>query len=740
MTRLKYFLFIIPTIVVVFFAIPPRKDSLYPDDFCSLTIYARDGTILREVLSRDYKTSVWVPIEEISPWLIRATITREDKRFSIHPGIDIFAMIRALYDNIRYRKITSGGSTITMQVAKMVLNFSHRNIFTKLIEIIYALKIDIHLSKKDILEIYLNRAPYGNQTYGAEAASRFYFHKPASQLSLSESCVLAVIPRAPSQLDPYRYPGKLELEKRTILEHFVQQKIIDSLGFELAVRESSDLTKKPVDFRAPHFVDFILREIEKHKLNNISQIVTSINSKLEEDLEKLVSTTLSSLERYHVNQAALIVMDVETGEILAMVGSKDYFDAHVGQVNGCLALRQPGSSIKPFLYALALMQGISASYILPDTLLEFQLADGTLFAPRNYGNRFHGPTRLREALGSSFNVPAVYLLEKLGIQRFYNFLKEVGFESLDRDMSFYGLSLSLGAAEASLLEMTNAFRMFARKGKYCEPKPLLKLFNTHGHEIVFNHEDKKTICSQEVAYVITHILSDNASRIKAFGEDNPLNMPFPCAAKTGTSKDYRDNWCIGFTKDYIVGVWVGNFEGSPMQGVSGISGAAPLFRDVMIELHRNQYPADFEEPSPLVKIKICAQSGSIASSDCPRVVEEIFIHGTEPSELCKIDHDHAYGERFAREALNDIEIINPSHGDIFKRDPQVSYSSQGIRFKVSVKAEIDEVIFKLDGEDLCKKTQPFEYVWSAEAGEHVLEAVVSIDGREETDRVSFTVY
>ncbi|KPJ72735.1 hypothetical protein AMJ52_05360 [candidate division TA06 bacterium DG_78] len=739
MTRLKYLLCIIPTAIAIFFAIPPHRGSLYPDDFCSLTVYARDGTILREVLSRDYKTSVWVPIEEISPWLIRTTIVREDKRFSIHPGIDIFALLRALYDNIRNQKIMSGGSTITMQVAKMALNFSRRNIFTKFIEIIYALKIDIHLSKKEIIEIYLNRAPYGNQIYGAEAASRFYFHKPASQLSLSESCVLAIIPRAPSRLNPCRYPEKVEAEKRTILDRFVQQKLVDSLGFELAMKESPDLIRKPVNFRAPHFVDFILQEIEKHNLNNISQIVTSINSKLQEDLEKLGYTTLASLERYHVNQAALIVMDVETGEILAMVGSKDYFDAHAGQVNGCLALRQPGSSIKPFLYALALTEGIPASYILPDTLLEFRLADGTLFAPRNYGNRFHGPTRLREALGSSFNVPAVYLVEKLGVQRFYNFLKEVGFESLDKDISFYGLSLSLGAAEASLLEMTNAFRTFVLKGKYCKPEPLLKMFDKHGHEVVFHHKEEKTVFSQEVAYVITHILSDNASRIKAFGEDNPLNLPFPCAAKTGTSKDFRDNWCIGFTKDYVVGVWVGNFEGSPMQGVSGISGAAPLFRDIMIELYRNQYPADFEKPSPLVQVKICAQSGRLASNTCTRVIEEIFIPGTEPAETCDINHENDDRECVKR-AINDIEIIHPSHGDIFKLDPQVSYSSQAIRFKVDVNAEIDEIIFKLDGEDLCKKTYPFEYVWSAEPGEHVLEVVILIDGREKTDKVSFTVY
>lgn len=744
MMRFKYLLFIVPISIAFFFIIPSREDMLYPSDFCSFEICARDGTVLREVLSSDYKTSVWIPIEEISPWMIKATIIREDKRFFIHSGVDILAMTRALYDNIRHQKIISGGSTITMQVAKMALNFKNRNIITKFVEIIYALKIDLHLSKKEILGIYLNRAPYGNQTYGAEAASRFYFRKPAHQLSLNESCILSVIPNAPTRLNPYVYPERVIGEKTDVLEILLKNGFVDSLNFELAMKESMRLVQKHINFEAPHFVDYILQKIEKKKIKNLSRIITSIDKDLQKDLGKLLYTTLESLKKYHVGQGALIVMDVERGEILAMVGSRDYFDASEGQVNGCLALRQPGSSIKPFLYVLALASGIAPSYILPDTLIEFHLTDGTIFAPRNYGHRYHGPTRFREALASSFNVPAVYLLEQLGTQRFYNFLHELGFERLNKEANFYGLSLSLGAGEVSLLEMANAYSSLARHGLLDTPKSILKIFETDGQDIAVEGVEQKRVFSREAAYIITHILSDNASRIKAFGEDNPLNLPFPCAAKTGTSKDYRDNWCIGFTSNYVVAVWVGNFDGSPMQGVSGISGAAPLFRDIMIELHRDQYPIQFEQPSALNRIKICAQSGKIASNICSRVIEEIFIPGTEPAESCAEDFSHldhySPPSGIALDDKKEIEIVSPSDGDIFKVDPQVSYSSQGITFKVRTNVEVDEIIFKLDDKTLCKRTYPFEYLWIPTTGEHNLEVIALDGGNQKIDKVIFTVY
>lgn len=748
--RLKKFLFwvLFPCALIVFFAIPPSKTRLYPK-FASCQICDRNGKLLRDILSKDYKTSSWVNLAEISPPMKEATILREDKRFYSHFGIDPISLGRAIFDNIKHRRIVSGGSTITMQVAKMALNLKNRNFFTKILEMIYALKLEIHLSKKEILEIYLNRTPYGNQNYGIEAAANFYFRKSCRQLSLGESCILASIPKSPLKLNPYRNPAAVLQEKNKILKSLLTRHFIDSLNYGCALKESLNIVPGSFNFETPHFVDYIVQKINGLGKNLPKRIITSLDLDLQHNLEPMLITTLKSLKGYNVNQGAVLVMDTKTGEVLAMVGSKDYFDEEEGQVNGCIALRQPGSSIKPFLYALALESGIPASYVLPDTLLEFQLWDGTKFAPRNYGDKYHGPTRAREALASSFNIPTVYLLEQLGVERFHNLLKELNFTSLSKDASFYGLSLGLGAGEVSLLEMVNGYRSIVREGIWEGERSVLNIKGV-------SNPNSKRVFSKEAAYIITNILSDNSSRIKSFGEDSPLNLPFPCASKTGTTKDFRDNWCIGFTGKYVVGVWVGNFDGSPMEGVAGISGAAPLFRDIMIELHRKGYPPKFEEPASLVHEKVCAKTGKLATAYCPDVIEEIFINGTEPKQSCDIDCSRIVAVGFSRRDTvrrnlkvasiishhneNGFEIINPADGDIYKIDPQVSSSAQAISFRVSEDETISEVIFKLDGKIIGQRKYPFEYWWRPTPGEHKLEVIGESKTSQKFDQVSFRVF
>lgn len=755
----SYMLIAVVLVIAGFFAIPPNKDSLYPK-FTSFQIFDRNGRLLREVLSKDYKTSVWVSLNKMSPDMIKATILREDKRFFLHYGVDLYALIRAFYENIRNRKIISGGSTITMQVAKMALNLKKRNILTKILEVIYALKLELHLNKPEILEIYFNRTPYGNQTYGVEAASNFYFRKSAEQLSLGESCILSAIPTSPTRLNPYINSDLVLEQKKNLLKLLLEQNIVDSLRFFCAMKESLNIVTKNINFEAPHFIDFLLNEFDKYKVPNCSKITSTIDLNLQENLEKLTFTSIKSLRSYNVNQGAVLVMNSETGEILVMVGSKDYFDTKEGQVNGCLALRQPGSSIKPLLYILGLTYGIPVSVVLPDSVLEFRLPDGTLFAPRNYGNKYHGPTRAREALGSSFNVPTVYLLQKIGVQQFYNFLKDLNFHNLKQKTSFYGLSLALGAAEANLLEMVQAYRAIANGGiwtgertiltslsspltslsenshRHCEPSPIRMGEAWQSHYF----SNSKRVFSKESAYIITDILSDNASRLKAFGEDSPLNLPFPCACKTGTSKNFRDNWCIGFTKKYVVGVWVGNFDGSPMAGISGISGAAPLFRDIMIELHKNEYPQEFEEPPSLIHLKICGKTGKVASNNCQNLIEEIFIPGTEPRDTCNFAHESIH-QSLMDNTKKDFQIINPKQEDIYKIDPQVSYKVQSITFKVhSEQAKIEHVTFKLNNKILCTKSYPFEYYWHPKPGEYKLEAIGKGKSTTKIDQVVFKVF
>lgn len=662
--------------------------------------------------------------------MVKTTVVREDKRFFIHHGVDPFALTRALCDNIRNLRITSGGSTITMQVAKMALGLKGRGILNKLIEIVYAVKLELHLNKQEILEIYLNRVPYGNQNYGVESASRFYFHKPARELSLGECCALAVIPKAPSRLNPYHHRARVIGEKERLLKRLLKKGVIDSLAFAMAVKESLNLIPPGFDFQAPHFVDYLLGRLGKLGIKDPTRIITTLDLGLQQDLEKMLNTTLRSLAGYKINQGAILVMDQRTGEILAMVGSRDYFDEQEGQVNGCLSLRQPGSSIKPFLYILGLEAGIPASYVLPDTLIEFRLSDGTRFAPRNYSNTFHGPTRAREALASSFNVPTVYLLDMLTPQRFHNFLKMIGFNNLNHQSHFYGLVLGLGAAEVTLLQLVNGYRAIGREGFYQKERVILTAYDKNGCEMRINDGLPRKVFDRDAAYIVTDILSDNASRIKAFGDDSPLNIPFPCASKTGTSKNYRDNWCLGFTDDYVVGVWVGNFDGRPMQGVSGISGAAPLYRDIMIELHRDHEPAIFEEPQSIVHLKICARTGKVARESCSEVIDEIFIPGTEPRETCDLQTGH-------QAPPGDFRITSPTNGDIFKIDPQATGSNQRIKFSVS--GRVDEVIFILDGVEIERRETPFAVFWIPQPGDHELVVVGKAGDLKQEGRVRFKV-
>jgi penicillin-binding protein 1C len=745
MKRVYYLLLVVLSAITIFCIIPVAPERLHPSSFGSIQICDRNGELLREVLSFDYKTSVWIPLERMSPWMIWATIIQEDKGFLFHHGFDICALVRASYDNIRRGRVVSGGSTITMQVAKIVLNLRSRSIASKILEIIYALKIELYLTKQEILEIYLNRVPYGNQTYGIEAAARLYFRKGADQLSLSESCTLAAIPKAPSLLNPYTGEAALRKARDLLLRRLQARTCLDALTFGMSQKEPLHLALKELNFEAPHFVDYILTQ-KARQFNSAASIITTIDRSLEKTLEKMLNTTLESLRDYHVKQGAIIVMDIETGEILAMVGSRDYFDATEGQVNGCLSPRQPGSSIKPFLYALALQSGMRLSELLPDTVVEFRLRDGTCFAPRDYGHQYHGPTRAREALASSFNVPAVYLVERLGVERFHELLLQLGFHNLNKGPAYYGLSLGLGAGEVSLLELVNAYRVFARGGAFNNACAIRTIYDHRGKKLVLPEEDPRHILSAEIAYLITDVLTDDASRYKAFNTDNALHLPFACAAKTGTSKDYRDNWCVGYTTRFAVGVWVGNFDGAVMQGVSGISGAAPLFRDIMIELHRPDYPEAFKRPTALACANICARSGWIARKECPNVIEEIYLPGTVPIDSCDI-HGTTVQTKMARPLLanaqigtHGIDILEPNVGDIYRIDPQITISTQSIKFKIRADEHVQDVSFRVDGEVISHEAYPFECFWYPARGTHTLEVSAENCSTKYTDQVVFHVY
>ncbi len=612
----------------------PRK-VLQPDSVVSLRILDRKGNLLREVLSDEEGRSRWVSLEEISQNVVLATLAAEDSHFYEHPGIDIRAIARAIIQNIRARKVISGGSTLTQQVVKNIYHFP-RNWFWKTLEIWYALRLEISLSKDEIITQYLNRTPYGNQTFGINAASWFYFDKPPSHLSLAEGAFLAGLPRGPSIYNPYRHYLRGQKRQREVLRRMLNKGMITPEEYRRAFKEPLNLTSPEISFRAPHFCDFVLSKISPKERQNISSIHTTLDLELQKDVEVLVKNYVKSLKKWQVTNAAALIMDNERGEILSFVGSANFFDSyHSGQVSAVTSLRQPGSALKPFTYALALEQGMTAATLILDTEIHIR-TKGMDYVPRNYDGKYHGLVRLREALACSYNVSAIRVLEKIGVESLLHRLKKLGFDSLNKGVDYYGLGLTLGNGEVTLLELTRAYSTLARSGIFKKEKIFLEIKDIHGNPRSFPVAHSVRLFSPQVSYIITNILADRDARIPAFGEGSVLSLPFPCAVKTGTSANFRDNWALGYTSHYTVGVWVGNFDGSPMRNVSGVSGAGPLFRDIMLLLEKRERRtnSNFIPPTGLTEVYVCPQSGMLVGSSCPGKIKEIFIKGTEPQEVC----------------------------------------------------------------------------------------------------------
>jgi penicillin-binding protein 1C len=762
-------------VLLGYLALPPSRSLLRGSDIVSTTVTDRNGVKLREILSRQDGVAKWVRLEDISPWLVQATVLAEDRRFFQHPGVDLRALARAVRDNLRARRIVSGGSTITQQLVHNVHGFPRRNPLLKLVEALEAVRWELHLSKHDILEAYLNRVPYGNQTFGAEAATQLYFGKSCAVLSAAEAALLAGIPQAPARYDPYRFPDRTRKRQAEILALMKKYGRLSELEHDIARGEESKLVPREQNFRAPHFIDWLMRTNRAKEPEAVLR--TTLDWRIQQQVERSLRRTVRSLRGNNVTNGATIVMNPHTGEILALAGSADYFDARSdGQVNAALALRQPGSALKPFTYELALENGMTAADLLPDLELHAIEPSGD-YAPRNYDEQFHGPVRLRTALACSYNIPAVRVLERFGPERLLERLHQLGFRSLNRDARHYGLALTLGVGDVTLLELCRGYACLANQGFYVPERTAYRPSPTAYRQAAKEFPpdprpltpDPARVLDPAACCVVTSILSDNAARIPAFGEYSPLNLDFPCAAKTGTSKDYRDNWTVGFTTEYLVGVWIGNFDGTPMHGVSGIAGAAPLFREIMQFLQPSD-PPPFSEPAGVVHLPVCSRSGAPCGPDCPNAIDEIFIAGTEPREPCTVHQryriDRLTGLPAAPNATpGDVEdvvyevypalyydwmqsvglplppagvrpeeyadapsafglppaafrIIFPDRNSIFKLDPDLDPTFQSVQLRAEVPGECSEVSWRVDGKLFETAAYPFSCFWPLAAGRH----------------------
>lgn len=630
----------------------------------AVTFTDRTGVPLGTVLASDSSHAVSVPLDRVSPDFLRAVVAAEDARFARHGAIDVAALARAARDYAVYGEARSGGSTIEMQLARL-LHPGPSTIAGKLVQIAGAERIALRSSKPAILEAYVNRVPMGGNLYGVEAAARTYFGEPASDLDLAQAAMLAAIPNDPSRLSPDVNWKGLRARQRYVLDRMVRLGEISPARAGRAFAETLHVRRHDAGITdAAHALFSLYRHVRAAERDG-GRMRTTIDRTLQRFVQAQARDVIGALQAYHVTDAAALVVDNRTGAVLAYVGSPDYFsDEALGRNDGVTALRQPGSSLKPFAYELALERAtIRSTTILPDVPAAYAIPGGKLYQPADYSGRFSGPVRVRYALANSLNVPAVRVLSALGVGPFLDRLHELGFAHLDRPASYYGLGLTLGSGEVSLWELTGAYATLARDGA---ATGLHLVDDGAGTRLPPRRTGDPATWA-----LITDMLADPHARAKSFGIHSVLEMPFPAAVKTGTSSDFRDTWTVGFSRDYTVGVWVGNFDGSPMRGVSGVTGAGPLWNRIMLHLHERADPPDFDPPHGYVRARICATTGHAPRPGCSAVVREwvlprdlAFVNRPAPQRLGR-EYDpwlalHPHDAKAAR-----LRIVFPRDGDVF---------------------------------------------------------------------------
>jgi 1A family penicillin-binding protein len=619
---------------------PPETLAQRSFTFASTRIYDRNSDLVWELMSPTAGRRTWMPLSRISPLLVAATIATEDRFFYANVGVDPIAVVRALYYAVTEGEVVSGGSTITQQVARNVLlspeERGEKTLARKIREAVLAVEIARRYPKDKILEIYLNQIYYGNLAYGIEAASQTYFGKPATDLTLAEASLLAGLPQAPAVYDPIANPDAAKKRQQVVLGLMVEAGYITPAEATAAFQEYLEYTPPPLEFDAPHFIMYVRHLLESRYGPDLLyhepglQVHTTLDPAIQTIAEQEVLQQVDALRNQSVTNGAVVVLDAKTGEILAMVGSKDFNDEAIsGQVNMALRPRQPGSAIKPLTYLAAFERGWTPATLIMDVPVEYPDGTGGIYRPRNYDGKFRGPVLLRAALANSLNIPAVKTLEFVGVPALKEMARRMGITTLTRDD--YGLALTLGGGEVSLLELAGAYQVLANGGLRVPPVAFLRITDGLGRLIEeYRPPAGDPVVRPEHAYLITHILSDNAARTPLFGVNSPLRLSRPAAAKTGTTNDFRDSWTVGYTPDIVVGVWMGNADNRAMENLSGLAGAAPIWHDVTERSLTGRPARDFIRPPAIVAMEICADSGSIPSAECPERSIELFVQDQPP--------------------------------------------------------------------------------------------------------------
>ncbi len=634
---------------VYFFAdLPPASDLTAKEQAITTKILDRNGQLLYRIYEDENRTLI--PLGRVSPFLIQATIAIEDKDFYRHIGFSPTGIMRAVIKNFKGEAIEQGGSTITQQLVKNRLLSPERTFKRKIRELALSLIVEGVYAKNEILEMYLNQVPYGGSTYGAEEASWRYFNKSARDLTLAESALLAGLPAAPSAYSPFgSYPELSYARRDEVLRRMVEDQYVTASQAAEARQQKLTFNSSRTDINAPHFVMYVRQLLaeqfgEEMLTKGGLEVRTTLDLDLQQSAQKILTDEIAKLKPMRISNGAAVITNPKTGEILAMIGSTDYFDfAHDGQVNVVLRDRQPGSSIKPLTYATAMeMTGKTPASIISDAPITYSFPGGKPYSPKNYDGKFHGNVTLRESLGSSYNIPAVKTLAEIGIDNFIDKASLMGISTW-ADRTRFGLSLTLGGGEVKMIDLAQAYSTFANQGYAVKPTAILDvktqkgvLLYSNGCAVAGERCSDKQVLSPAISFLISNILSDNQARSPAFGLHSVLHIPNQeVAVKTGTTNSLRDNWTIGYTTDRLVAVWVGNNDNTPMSYVaSGITGASPIWSKMMRSLLDDKQPHAFVPPVSVVQVAVCGKTGTLPCTGCPQVRTEYFAEGTQPRRSC----------------------------------------------------------------------------------------------------------
>jgi penicillin-binding protein 1C len=664
----------------------------------------RDGRPITVTYANRWNSGSYVPLHQIPETLKNLFIASEDKRFYRHGGVDWKARFHALFQNLFALDSVRGASTVTEQVVRMI-HPRPRTVWSRYLEGCEAKILEKKHSKDDILEFYLNQIPYSSNRRGVTQAAEYYFNRSLDTLSLKEMMVLVVLVRAPSYFDPYKDPKRIEKPLAVLAKSLVENGLISKDDFESVSKDGLELEKPVLDVDAMHFARFVYDSPEKETLPEQRKIATTLDVALQVKVEALMDKVLKTLSVKKLSNGACLVVNHETGEILAWVSRAVSDDEKSGKhIDGVLAQRQPGSSLKPFLYALALDNGWTAAQEIEDGPLTNPVGRG-LHTYHNYSHVHYGWVTVREALGNSLNIPAVKAIRFVGYGKYLAKLHELGFDSLDKHPDFYGDGLALGCGEVTLFEMVQAYCVLANKGIF---QPIYARGNPEEYRPVYAG---KRIFSEESASLIGNILSDPDARKLEFGGDGLLNLPVETAVKTGTSSDYRDSWAMGYNHRYVVGIWMGNFNARPMEGITGSTGPAFLLRSVFAELNRSGDTRPLYLSPKLVKREIAFVSHGSGKKITKRY--EWFAKGRGSAGF----------EPVVEANKEPIGFVKPVNGLEMAMDPRIPDEREAFEFELSGVNSEDMVTWLVDGKKLSKAPGG-KYLWFLNKGKHAAEAKV----------------